>query len=374
MAYEFVLPDFLRGITDVETIHAHMMDILPEDIDKTEAGFPWDITRPSAVIGSEILQYYIPETIKLLFAQWSHGYYLDLLSKPAQIKRKEANHASAILTIKGVSGTAIPAGSVFATEAVAGIPSIEFASESDAEINSEGALELTVRAAEPGPRSNVNAGTIVLMSVPINGVESVTNIKKASGGSEEESDDEFRERIIEANKNMDLSNIGNDADYKRWAEDVPGIGNAIVVSEWNGPETVKIVCVDANGEGANQTLTSAVYNHIMSPDHPAERLAPPNTILTVSSPELVPITYFFNPAISPRYELNEIKIELKRRLEKYYKTINGEVKYIHVHAILASIPGISDFTGLTINGGTGNITIEKDQYPYTEAITTGGDG
>lgn len=38
---------------------------------------------------------------------------------------------------------------------------------------------------------------------------------------------------------MDDSYIGNESDYKRWAESVAGIGTAIVVPEWNGPEEVQ---------------------------------------------------------------------------------------------------------------------------------------
>ena len=51
----------------------------------------------------------------------------------------------------------------------------------------------------------------------------MTNPERASGGTEEETDDELRQRILEANDMMDTSYIGNHADYKRWAESVQGI-------------------------------------------------------------------------------------------------------------------------------------------------------
>ena len=44
MAENFTVPAFLQEC-DVDTIHQKMMDMLPDDIDKTEAGFPWDFTR-----------------------------------------------------------------------------------------------------------------------------------------------------------------------------------------------------------------------------------------------------------------------------------------------------------------------------------------
>ena len=129
------------------------------------------------------------------------------------------------------------------------------------------------------------------MSVPIDGINGGSNAEKATGGTEEESDDELRERILAANNSMDTSYIGNASDYKRWAESVPGIGTVIIVPEWAGPETVKIVALDANGEAANESLCKSIYEYIMQPDSPLDRLAPPNTILTVTAPTLVHITY-----------------------------------------------------------------------------------
>ena len=99
MAEEFVLPEFLQTGTSAEEIHARMMDMLPDDIDKTEAGFPWDFTRPTAMIAAELLQFYLPEVIKLMFPQWSTGQYLDYLAAMAQTERKPANYATAVLKI-----------------------------------------------------------------------------------------------------------------------------------------------------------------------------------------------------------------------------------------------------------------------------------
>lgn len=375
MAYDFILPDFLKDNTDVDTIHARMLDLLPNDIDKTEGGFPWDFTRPTALIAAELLQFYIPETIKIMFPQWSHGEFLDFLAATAQTARKPATYATAVLTIIGEPATTIGQGEIFATEATNGVPSIEFATMESVEIGPSGNVLVTVQAVEPGTDSNVNPGTIVLMSEPINGVTSVTNTEKATGGTAEESDDDLRERILAANAELDASYVGNNADYKRWAEETPGIGTAIVIPEWAGPETVKIVCLDANGEAASQILLNNVYQHIMRPDSPMDRLAPPNVILTVAQPELVHITYTFEPELAAGYEFENVVADFKKGLESYYKTVekSGYVKYIQVHALLAETPGIADFRNLLMNGSTNNIAIRTDQYPYTEAIEAGGD-
>ena len=130
MAEDFTLPAFLQDC-DVDTIHQRMMDMLPDDIDKTEAGFPWDFTRPTAVIASELLEYYIPETLKLMFPQWSSGEFLDYLANMARLARKAPNFASVTIEITGEPGTIIATGTVFATPATEEVESIEFATEED---------------------------------------------------------------------------------------------------------------------------------------------------------------------------------------------------------------------------------------------------
>lgn len=371
MPYDFILPEFLQNC-DADTIHRRMMDELPDDIDKTEAGFPWDFTRPTAIISAELLEFYIPETIKLMFPQWSSGQYLDYLANMARVSRKAANFATAVVKITGEPGTVVPAGSVFATPSIDGADSVEFSTLETCVLDEQGEGTVTVQALIAGKESNVNANTITLLSIPIEGIGSVTNPEKASGGTEEETDDELRERILEANDVMDDSYIGNNSDYKRWAESVPGIGAAIVIPEWNGPETVKIVCLDSNGEKANDTLLQAVYNYIMSPDSPLDRLAPPNVILTVAAPELTRITYNIESiTLELGFELDAVLEEFKKGLASYYKTVNedGEVKYNWVHAILTNTKGVDDFTGLTMNGGQENILVEMDEYPFTENVT-----
>lgn len=243
-----------------------------------------------------------------------------------------------------------------------------------AKVDSYKGIVYTEEAMVAGRGSNVNANTITLMSVPIDGVTTVTNPERASGGTEEETDYELRQRILEANDMMDTSYIGNHSDYKRWAESVQGIGTAIVVPEWDGPETVKIVVLDANGEAANSTLQQAVYDYIMSPDSPIDRLAPPNVILTVSAPELVNINYVISGlSLEDGFEEENVLAEFEKALSNYYKNMvseDGEVKYIWVHSTLTNTAGVEDFEGLKMNGSTENITIDMDEYPFTKSVTT----
>ena len=367
---DFTIPEFLQNV-DVDTIHQAMLDQLPEDIDKTEGGFVWDLTRPTAVIASELLEFYAPEIIKLIFPQWSYGEYLDLLAPAYQVTRKAANAASVVLKLTGVGGTAIPSGTLFCTEEDADVPSIVFSTNDPVTIGSGGTVTVHATAVEAGTASNVDAGTIILMSEPIKGVETITNEAAATGGTEEEDDDSLRERMQQSAENSDTSYIGNMSDFKRWAESVDGMGTAIVMMDWNGPETVKIICTDANGVAANDSILAAVYDKIMSPDTPINRLAPPNTILTVEAPEFVDITYSFSVVLTGDFTTDTVKESFEAKLDEYYKTVStdGAVRYTSVAAMLSETEGVQDFKDLLINGSSSNIAVSMDQYPRTTSIT-----
>lgn len=367
---EFVVPDFLDN-SDVETIHDKMMSMLPKDIDKTMGGFPWDFTRPTALIASEMLQFHAVELLKLMFPQWSRGVYLEMLVG-WKVTRKPATAATAKLTVTGKPGTVIPEGTVFCTEEVySQAPSIEFTTDRQHVLPENGKMEVTVTAVETGPRSNVDAETIVLLSVPIRGITSVTNAERATGGTDQEDDDSLRQRYYEALRSQNYSYTGNNADYKRWAESVPGIGNAVVVPEWRGPETVKIVCTDANGEPANEKLCQAVYDFIMAPDDPLERLAPPNYILTVAPPTMVPLSYTVTVVPVSGFTLEQIREEFEDALYEYYRTAvkEGVVRYVDVSSVLTGLAGVEDHEYLKINGDDNNIKISLDEYPSTESVT-----
>ncbi|MBQ9347356.1 MAG: baseplate J/gp47 family protein, partial [Oscillibacter sp.] len=193
-----------------------------------------------------------------------------------------------------------------------------------------------------------------------------------TGGTEEEEDEPYQARILEAYAAEGTSYIGNDADLIRWAKEVAGIGDCIVNAAWNGPGTIKLSLVDSNGEPANAALCTAVYNHIISPnDRQARLLQAGSGTLTVVPATTISMTYVctgieYNDTTDPA----TIRKDFASALKSYYTAAkrDAEIRYVKVHAILANIPGVEDFTSLTMNGGTANISLDADEYPATVSI------
>lgn len=371
---EFIIPDWLKN-QDAETIHQRMMAMLPPDIDDTEGGFPWDFTKPTALEKAELLQFHLVETLKIMFPEWSYGEYLDLHAKRVCLTRRAAGYAYAKLDVEGIPGTIIPVGFAFAVPSVNSQPAIEFQTEEEVEIGESGKVTVGALAVLPGTSGNVPADSIVLMVTPMRGITAISNPEKASGGTAEESDDSLRARIMEIEQGLDTGFVGCDADYIRWAKEVPGVGNAFVIANWDPDvkNSVKLVVLDSNGEPANDHILELVYDHIISPEDRLSRKAPIGALLTVVAPTMKEIAYSFSAALVDGYDASAVAESIAAAIQQYYTRAKNEgvVQYIRIHAIITQDPGIYDFTGLTMNGGIENIAIALDEYPVTVSVDPG---
>lgn len=366
----YVPPEILNDM-DEETIHARMMRFIPSAIDKTKGGFAYDFTRPAAIEKADMV-ILLNEIVQLFFPEWSHGIYLDLLG--GQLTRKAATAAETTLQITGTPGTEIPEGYVFSTESTAISPSITFAAVEAATIGEEGTAEVRVRCTQTGILGNVPANSIILMTPPIiRGVESITNHEPAIGGTDLESDDDYRLRIMERDRQNELSHVGNDYDYRRWAQEVDGVGSVIVIPEWMGAGTgtVKLVIMDRNGMPANQSIIDAVYQHIMSPDDRNSRLAPIEAKLTVVAASRLSITITADMTLDHSIPMDDISSLFQRAVELYFTEAkeDGCIRYTRIGSILSETAGVMDYANLRINDSTENIAIGLEEYPQIDSIT-----
>ena len=369
--YEFIAPDFVSE-SDPETIQQRMMNNLPVDIDDMPAGFPYDFTMPTAYEKSELIQFHLVRTLMLMFPMWAWDEWLDLHGKQEGVIRKPANAASGYVTFEGIQGTRIAEGFLVCTPATESSSSIEFALDEEVIIPASGVSTVPVTAVAGGIASNTKAGTVTLMSKPIEGIIKIYNEQDITGGTDAEDNETYRQRIMEAYENEGASYIGNDADYKRWAKEVTGIGDCIVVPTWNGPGTVKLVLVDSNGRPANDRLVQEVYDYIVSPNDREKRLMPTGSAdLTVVAADTKLISYSCKRLVIDNTTTPEQVItDFKAAVMNYYSEAksNNIIRYNRVHAILTGVPGVLDFVDLKINGEESNISLEQDEYPETDQI------
>ena len=382
-AEEFTIPDFLENSSEDE-IHKKMLDNLPEDIDKSEGGFPWDFTRPTAIEISELREYVLVEVLKSLFpSTCEESYLLDLHGSSRGITRRESVNSTGYVSVTAAAGTVIPLGYIFSTEADEDGNTVSFISIEEVTVDESGTADVPVEAEEGGAEGNVLPNTVVLQVGDETGnmldeITSVTNPEGMAGGIDEENDDDYRERLVEYDKSQDISYIGNIADYKRWALSVPGVGSATVIPAEKGNALVTLILTDQSGQPADEEIRNAVYDYIMSPNNPEDRLAPVGAMITIEDPE----SYIVN--VSATVYLKEVTKEqiepaIKAELIKYLVSCMAEnvVRLSGVYKILSSIAAIYDYKDVSISSsqstGNGNLIIPNGTIPVlgTLSVTEG---
>lgn len=366
---EFINPDFIDD-NSAEEIHARMMESLPDDIDDMPGGFPYDFTMPAALEKSELINYHLVRALMIAFPQYAWDGWLDLHGQQVGLSRHQEEHASGDITVEGKPGAEIPAGTVFCVPSVDGVPAIEYETTETCSIGEDGKVTVGIAAVESGTGPNVPANSISIMARPDRNIVSVTNPESVKGGKERESNDDYYDRIA-AEYDSSMTYLGNDSNYIRWAKKA-GAGDCIVIPAANGPGTVKLVLVDANGKPANQALVDAVYDYIISPDDRAARLLPTACAeLSCVAATTVQISFVCTGLLYDNAtDIGQIKADFMEAVKKVYVRVKGGgmLRYNDVRPLISDISGVEDFDVFLMNGGTANIKFNKEEYPETGTV------
>ena len=120
------------------------------------------------------------------------GQSLDYAVKYAGIARRPASPARRMLLFDGDPGIVIPEGFLVETED----GTVRFATLEEVTIGSEGTAQVLAEAETPGVLGNLAPGTLTVITNPMPGVASVTNIESEGNvdGLNRETDRELRER------------------------------------------------------------------------------------------------------------------------------------------------------------------------------------
>lgn len=374
---KFELPDELLGIT-ADTINRDMLAKISNAYDKTEGGFLFDMTKPSALEAAELLQFWLVLALQTNFHMWATGRWLDYHARACGLSRRAPTNAIGDLKIVTTKKNLVfDEGFIFSVPGENGIAAIDFEATEKVTCGAVGEYIVPVRAVESGTYSNVKADTITIMKNPIAGVASITNEEAMMGGSEPESDDSLRQRIDDYFAGRMASFVGNKKDYIRWAKEVPGVGYAHCIPTYNGPNTVKVVVADMDGKPANNEILKAVELHIFGTGHEdLNRLAPIGIVeYAVVAPTPEEIDYSFDVKLEEGYTLAQVEELVRDNLKAHYMTLTdddnnyGVLRYVAVSDVLFHTSGIADFRHLRVGGEIANVEFGADKIPSTRNIT-----
>lgn len=335
-----------------EAILTHM----GADISKIEGSFAADM---AAAVSVEMAKIYatIDYAMQTFLLQTNEGEYLDLRAAEYGIQRKPGTKAMVELTAHGIDGTVIPAGT-----RVVSADGLVFVTDAAAEI-ADGVATISATADQSGAAYNAAPDTIAQLFKNIPGVAGITNDAAAVGGSDAETDEALRERVLLRLQTPATS--GNAYHYQQWALEVAGVGAAKVLPLWDGPGTVKVVLASPDMGAVNEDVRAAAAAHI-------ETQRPIGADVTVVSATAKTITVTATLTISADTTLNAVKESLSAAMKEYFQGLAFEassVSYNKIAYLLMSVPGVNDYSNLQVNNGTSAIPLQASEVPAVGTVT-----
>lgn len=356
---------------DESTINQRMLDRVDDTWRKEPGDFMYDAVVP---LGLEVktLEVSLDETLKNSFALFAEGEYLDHKLFEVGISRNQATQSKRNLSITADAGVTIPAG--YSVSAVitddSGNP-IEFVTASATTFTTSSTRTVPLTAVMPGEEGNLATGTQFILMPPIVGVRTIEDLGITLPGLPVEDDESAYERYAYKVQNPDTG--GNKFDYVTWAMDVDGVGAAKTIPRWNGNGTVKVVIVDTALQPDSGALVAAVQQYL-DPGSlgMGDGKAPIGAAVTVVSATAKPVNISATVDLMPGYSNSEVKANFEASFMTYLETMiftEKPILYNRIGSLLIATPGVENYTGLTVNGGTADIPIGAEEVAVKGTIT-----
>lgn len=326
-----------------EEILQGMLDRVPSNVDKREGSIIYDALAPCAYFLAQ--QYFKLENfVDLVLADTAVGEYLDRSVAAFGVVRKTATFAVRLM----ITSEKIDLGTRWAINNLAYTVTAE-----------PGEMQYEVTCEAAGDIGNQYSGAMESLSGITGVTAELTEIIIA--GADEESDNALRERFLA--KVQLPATSGNVYHYHQWALEVPGVGNAKVFPLDNGPGTVTVLVVDDDGD-ISEALPAMVAEYI-------ETVRPVGATVTVASPEVLALNVTANILLDGSKTLEQVKEAFCVSLDEFLKDTIFEtyrLSYAKIGSLLLDTPGVEDFEGFYLNGGTGNIVVSEKQIPIVGEV------
>lgn len=225
-------------------------------------------------------------------------------------------------------------------------------------------------------------------AVPVNNIEGLTSAEFGAlyeNGSDAEEDESLRARVQE--KIAGPAENGNQQHYKTWCESIDGVGRARIFPLWNGPNTVKAVLIDGEGQPCGPAKVEEVQNYIDPAtkgytatvdgrtytvgDGLGEGVANLGAHFTATGAIPLTIDVSFAAELAIGATKDAARQDAEGAIEEYFKGLvldTAEVTDIVVRvsavgAILSGLQTILDYSDLKLNGAAVNIMPGEDGVP-----------
>ena len=236
---------------------------------------------------------------------------------------------------------------------------------------------------EPGEVGNgIQPGEEAIPVSSIDGLISASVGAPIDAGAEEQSDEDYRDRIRE--RITGPAENGNKQHYKTWCESVQGVGHAKIIPLWNGPNTVKGLIYGEDGRPASDTVIARVQNYIDPDDDNdgegdglGEGVAEIGAHFTAVKPTTLPLTVSATVQLASGYTIESVQDAIEEAITEYLKEAVIEndddisepiIRYNAIGSLFMDAEGVLDYSNLLLNGATANIQPDTDEVVNLYAL------
>lgn len=292
------------------------------------------------------------------FPQTALGEYLDRHAQLRGLSRHKKACAEGMLRF-GVEGPldtdlVIPEGSICMTAGLIRFQTTEEGTLPAGEVW----VEVPARAVESGSMGNVSAGTVLSMAVAPVGAAWVTNPEAFAGGTDEETDEALRERVLETFRR--LPNGANAAFYEQGARSFEQVAAAAVLPRNRGIGTVDVVIATHAGFPDEELIgqVQAWFEERREIAVDVQVLAPEEKNMDVS----------VRVKAKANYDGEAVRREVSDKLTNWF---NGErlgqnVLLAHLNQVIYTIDGVENYV---IDAPIADISVAKAELPRLGSLT-----
>ena len=359
-----------------------MLGRVPDIYDKRD-GSPIPTSLGPAAYALEEAYLALNQVQRAAFIQTAVGSDLDLLALIASLTRYPASAAVRL----GIFDAEIPIGSRFST--INGGDSINFVATSTATVEEpqEGDHYYQLTAETPGTIGNDYAGPILpINTIPGLGSAQIQDILVP--GDDTETDDDFRERIVEALNERPFG--GNIASYRQFVPSIDGVGAVQVYPTWNGGGTVKLSILGSDWLPASETLVENVQTAVDPPPNQGLGLGTAHigATVTVVAPTALTVNVSATLTLASGYQIGQVQQPIQDAIEAYLLSVRQEwdtnvstdnvayaadVYVARVTAAIVGVTGVVNATNVQLNGSTADLELTENgttqQVPVLGTVT-----
>lgn len=327
-----------------EKIKKDVLNKINNNVDKREGSFINDMVSPYCLeleSAYEEFNYLLDS----MFLNNTNTEELEMRANEYGITRKQGEKSTGSVIFTGNGGSVIPKGTLVSTST-----GMLFETDNEGMIKpSENRITVPITAKEVGDMYNLEASIITRLPLLISGVTAVTNKTNTLGGANSETDKELLERVLDKIRNP--SNGGNVADFRRWAIEVDGVGDAKIIP---GKGNVRIIPITTSKTAPDERIISSVIKNV-------EAKKPIFGEVTVVKPSETKINIKARVKIDSSYNLEYVKSEYIKRIKKYIEDSVFKiytVDYYKCLSFLYDIEGVTEVIEFTLNGNKDKLTID----------------